>query len=336
MPPTPARADRWRKSGKGTPFWKKGIWCIRLNIEPSARNLQPVVIGCDPGSHREGFTVKSQAHTFLNLQSHAVDWVSETVETRRNMRRARRFRKTPYRRPKKNHDRGEFLPPSTRARWQAKLRIIKFLMQLTQVSHIAVEDIKAKTWKGARKYNASFSPLEVGKQWFYGECRKLAILNLFNGFEDTYITRQSLGLKKLKNKLSTDFNAHCVDSWVLAYLTVGGEPVPDNRNVIEFIPLRFHRRQLHRLEHAPGGTRPRYGGTMSAGLKRGSIVKHPKWGLCFVGGWQETPTKKQPDRKLISLHSIATGKRLTQNANPSDVRFLSFNSWRWNTADKSA
>lgn len=47
----------------------------------------------------------------------------------------------------------------------------------------------------------------------------------------------------------------------------------------EFIPLRFHRRQLHRLEHAKGHIRARYGGTMSAGFKRGSIVHHPKWGF---------------------------------------------------------
>lgn len=69
MPTKPQRADRWVKSGRAAPFWKKGIWCIRLNIELSARNLQLVVVSCDPGSKREGFTVKSQAHTYLNLHS---------------------------------------------------------------------------------------------------------------------------------------------------------------------------------------------------------------------------------------------------------------------------
>lgn len=202
-------------------------------------------------------------------------------------------------------------------------------MHLYPVTHIAVEDIKAYTWKGARNYNASFSPLEVGKKWFYSECQKLAILELFDGYEHTYQTRNSLLLKKSKNKLSADFNSHCVDSFVLAYLVVGGYPIPDNRNVIEFIPLRFHRRQLHRLEHAPGHIRSRYGGTMSALFKRGSIVKHTKWGLCYVGGWQESPTSKEPDRKTISLHSFSTGKRLTQSAIPTECKFLAYNSWRF-------
>ena len=40
MPTTPARACRWVISGKATPFWRKGIRCVRLNVEPSARNLR--------------------------------------------------------------------------------------------------------------------------------------------------------------------------------------------------------------------------------------------------------------------------------------------------------
>ncbi|MEI2580532.1 hypothetical protein V5G28_017585 [Scytonema sp. PRP1] len=48
---------------------------------------------------------------------------------------------------------------------------------------------------------------------------------------------------------------------------------------------------------------------MSAGLKRGSVVKHPRYGFSYVGAWQESPTKKDPDRKTISLHSLDTGKR---------------------------
>jgi hypothetical protein len=61
MPTTPSRARRWIKSGKATPFWKQGIFCVRLNVEPSGRKVQKVVVGIDPGSKKEGVTVKSAA-----------------------------------------------------------------------------------------------------------------------------------------------------------------------------------------------------------------------------------------------------------------------------------
>ncbi|GAA6618333.1 RRXRR domain-containing protein [Scytonema sp. NUACC26] len=352
MPTTPGRARRWIKSGKATPFFKKGVFCVRLNQEPSNRNTQPIAVGVDPGSKREGYTVKSQAHTYLNIQTHAVDWVQDRVEVRRNMRRARRYRHTPCRQNRKNRlVIKQKLPPSTRSRWQWKLRICKWLTSMFPVSTFVVEDIKAKTWKKAHKWNSMFSPLEVGKKWFYSELERLANLEIRTGNE-TYEMRQELGLKKSKNKLSNKFDAHCVDSWVLANWFVGGETVlwegfpqstatlkghtnPDNTALIEVVPLEFHRRQLHRLQHQSGHIRPRYGGTISDGLKRGSLVKHPKYGFCYVGGWQESPTTKDPNRKTISLHSLSTGKRLTQNALSKDCKFCTYSSWRI-TAVKTA
>ena len=328
MPTTPSRARRWIKAGKATPFFRKGVFCIRLNVEPSNRKYQQIAVGIDPGSKREGFTVKSQSHTYLNVQTHAVDWVKDHVEIRRNMRRARRFRKTPYRQNRKNRQKNkQRLAPSTKARWQWKLRICKWLTSIYPVTVFVVEDVKAKSWKNAKRWNRSFSPLEVGKQWFYSELQAIAILETRTG-NDTYEMRQSLGLKKSKNKLSNKFDAHCVDSWVLANWYVGGHDQPDNTALFKIIPLQFHRRQLHRLQHQAGHVRPRYGGTMSAGFKRGSIVKHPKHGFCYVSGWQESPVKKDPHRKTISLYAVKTGKRLTQNALPTDCKFLAYNSWR--------
>lgn len=328
MPTTPSRARRWIKSAKATGFWKRGVFCVRLNVEFSNYNRQPIAVGIDPGSKREGFTVKSQAHTYLNIQTHAVDWVKEHIETRRNMRRSRRYRKTPCRQNRSNRlTNKERLAPSTKARWQWKLRIGWWLTKLFPISAFVVEDIKARTWKNGKKWNKSFSPLEVGKKWFYQQLNKIATVELKQGIE-TKELRDNLGLKKTKNKFSDAFEAHCIDSWVLANWYVDGHSVPDNKDLLIIIPLRFHRRQLHRLEHASSHIRPRYGGTISAGFKRGSLVKHPKYGLSYIGGFMEKPTKKEPLRKVVSLHCLNTGKRLTQNANPSIIKFLSYNSWR--------
>src|SRR3990167_1323838 len=105
MPTTLLRARRWIASGKATPFWKKGVFCVRLNIK-TEENKQPIAVGVDPGSKKEGFTVKSEAHTFLNIQADAVTWVKDAMETRRNMRRARRNRKCLCRQPRFNRKKG--------------------------------------------------------------------------------------------------------------------------------------------------------------------------------------------------------------------------------------
>lgn len=316
MPTTPSRARRWIKTGKATPFWKKGVFCVRLNVDPSGQEAQPIAIGIDPGSKKEGFTVKSATHTYLNIQADAVTWVSDAVKTRREMRRGRRFRKTPCRANRQNRARGS-LPPSTRARWQWKLRIASWLSKLFPITIFVVEDIKAKTTR-KRQWDKSFSPLEVGKKWFYAQLARIALVETKQGWE-TKELRDTVGIKKTTHKLAESFSAHCVDSWVLANWHVAGGVQPDNKELICVIPLRFHRRQLHALQPSKGGIRRSYGSTRSLGLKRGSLIKHPKHGVVYVGG-------TMGDR--ISLHSLKTGKRICQNAKPSGCKFLTFNSWR--------
>jgi hypothetical protein len=297
MPTTSKRAAKWIKSGKATPFWKRGIFCVRLNVEPSARNYQPVACGIDPGSKMEGYTISSANYQYLNIQAKTVDWVSKHIETRRNMRRSRRYRKTPCRQPRWNRLVNKIrLTPSTKARWQWKLRIVSWLSKIYPITVFVVEDIKATSWGG--KWGKTFSPLQVGKDWFYSQLQKIAPRELLQGHETAEL-RNQLGLKKSKNKIAEIFSAHCVDSFTLAYSAVGGETKPSNQDLLIVTPLRLHRRQLNRLEHASGHIRSRYGGTMSAGFKRGSIVNHPKWGLTYVGGEMDKSTKREPNRKVI-------------------------------------
>ena len=316
MPTTPSRAKRWIKSGKATPFFKKGIFCVRLNVEPSNQETQEVAVGIDPGSKKEGFTVKSLAHTYLNIQTDAVTWVKDAVEIRRNMRKARRSKNTPCRINRQNRKRGG-LSPSTKARWQWKLRICNQLKRIFPIEVFVVEDIKAKTFKNKIKWNTSFSPLEVGKNWFYTELEKLGKVELKQGYE-TKELRDLLGLQKIKEKTAEVFEAHCVDSWVLASSWVGGK-VPDNKQLLLVTSLRLHRRQLHKLQPEKDGIRKLYGSTRSLGFKRGSLVKHPRYGITYVGG---------NSKNRISLHSLKTGQRLCQNVKVEDCKFLSYNSER--------
>jgi hypothetical protein len=193
-----------------------------------------------------------------------------------------------------------------------------FLCQIFPVSVFVVEDIKARTRQGKNRWNTSFSPLQVGKQWFYEEMGKLAPVQTKQGYE-TKELREQLGLKKTGKKLAEVWAAHCVDAWVLAYSAVGGRKAPDNQRLVCIVPFTWHRRQLHRFQPEKGGKRKPYGGTLSQGIKRGTLVKHPKWGKATVGGTR--------DGKL-SLHDLETNKRLTQSARVADCKLIKVLRWR--------
>jgi hypothetical protein len=84
-------------------------------------------------------------------------------------------------------------------------------------------------------------------------------------------------------------------------------------------PLNWHHRQLHRFEPEKGGRRRPYGGTLSMGIKRGTLVKHPKYGKAYVGGTMDG---------RISLHDLSTGKRLTQSAKVAVCKCIKLLRWR--------
>ena len=109
MPCHPARARELVRKGRALRRFNRGVFYIQL-LDRQDGATQPVAVGIDPGSKKEGFTVKSEVRTFLNIQADAVTWVKDAVETRRNLRRSRRFRKTPCRQNRRNRSRGGLAP----------------------------------------------------------------------------------------------------------------------------------------------------------------------------------------------------------------------------------
>jgi hypothetical protein len=189
------------------------------------------------------------------------------------------------------------------------------LRQILPITNIVIEDIKAETKKHARKWNRNFSPLEVGKQWFEDRVKSFGLaFDKFQGF-DTYNQRQYRGFKKTGKKLAEIWEAHCVDSHCLAELLFGELKPIRQIHTLNF--LRFNRRELHQ-GYAKGGTRRLYGSTRSLGLSRGTLVRHAKHSLCYIGG-----TAK--DR--ISVHDLE-GERLAQNVKVTDCKILTRTSWR--------
>lgn len=318
MPCSEKRARKLLEKGEAKPYWSRGVFCIILQKEPSSRNYQDIAVAIDTGSKFEGFSVKSESHTLLNIQTEAKTDVKDKVETRRNLRRSRRNRKTRYRTCRFNRGVGNRIPPSTKSRWVYKLSIINWLRKLYNITHVVVENVKSKTWKNARKWNKNFSPIEVGKNFFREEIKKMNVdYNEFDGYE-TFEFRNSYGFKKNSNKSKKDFYTHCVDAWVLANQIVGGHTEVDNLRTLYLKPLKIFRRQLHVQNFSKGGVRKNYGSTRSMGFERRTLVKHPKYGLTLVGGTL---------KNRISLNSISDNKRLCQNAKPEDLKILTNYKW---------
>ncbi len=319
MPTHAARARQLLRAGKAVKRHDRGLLYLVLT-ERQAGDTQPIAVGVDPGSKKEALTVQSATHTYLNVQADAVTWVKRHIETRRNMRRLRRYRNTPCRACRPNRLRGRVrLPPSTRARWGWKLRLLRWLARHYPITDVVIEDIQVTTREGKRRWNASFSPLAVGKLWFYSQVEQITTVTVVPS-HFTKGLRDQAGLIKSRAKLSDRWDAHCVDSFALASYRIGGPSRPTSIAMLYLTPLQFHRRQLHRLEPGKGGVRERYGGTLSLGLKRGSWVRHPKYGTAYVGGTRA--------EGALSLHSLQTGKRLTTHAKVADCRILCTASWR--------
>jgi hypothetical protein len=324
MPCTPAKARHLLNHGRA---WgrrsKLGLFYLQLKYEQEGSN-QPLVVGIDPGSKFEGFSVVGPRTTVLNAMSEAPTHVKKAVEIRRNMRRARRFRK--WRRPARNSNRlanKPRVPPSTRSRWEAKARIVRQLQQVLPLTDAAVEDVCAEMRRGqGGRWNGAFSPIQVGKQHLYRQLSAIGLrVHLRQGWE-TKALRERFGVRKTREKSKPRFSAHAVDAWVLA-ADVSGASTPTCTSLWYLVPARLHRRQLHVLQPGKGGMRRPYGGTRSRGWKRGTLVFHWRFGLCVIGG-------EDRRRGSVSLHEYRSNRRITQHARADECErrtWVAFRTW---------
>jgi len=315
MPCKPGKARKLLKVGQAVGKRNKlGIFYIQLNYVVEKPDNQRIAIGIDPGSKWEGYSVNGEKETVVNIMAEATNGqaIKKKLETRRNMRRARRFRK--WRRPARFNNRlkgKDRIPPSTRARWELKYRIVFQLAKIVPISDVVIENVKAKTFKNGKRWNSQFSPIQAGKNHLYNLLKSNGFkVWTFEGWEVAE-EREAMGLKKASDKSKQSFGSHCVDGFVLSALITGIEK-PTTKSIYYLKQIKLNRRQLHRFKFSKGKRSP-YGGTRSFCLKRGTLVEHPKHGLCSIGG---------ASKNRISLHDHVTNKRLCQNAKVEDCKIL--------------
>lgn len=245
MPTTASRARRWIESGKAKSFWSDlGVWGVQLLTEPSGYDLQPIVIGLDPGKRYSGVAAQSEKFTlsmfhlvlmgFIPKQGTAIAGVKEKMSYRSMLRRGRRgrrinrkitFKLRNHRQARFDNRRQKKLAPSIRSNKMLELRVVSELCKLYPVTAIVVEKVRADVDLTSGRKSAvggkGFSPVMVGQAFLLEELAKFTPIITREGWQKdgngTSQIRNYLGLaKEKKDKARQVPEAHAVDAVALA------------------------------------------------------------------------------------------------------------------------
>ncbi len=313
MPTKCSKARKLVRDNKAIGKWNKlGQYYIQLTFEPRARETQPIAIGLDPGKKYSGIGVQSNKVTLFT--AHLVlpfETVKKRMEQRAMMRRSRRSRrlnrKLPFsmrshRQKRFNNRKNKKVAPSIRSNRQLEIRVISELCKVYPISSIVFEYVKADVDLTSRRKKAcsgrGFSAVMVGQKWVIEQLSKLAPLVTKFGWQTSNL-RKHLQLEKQKYSKGDAVPAtHAVDGVTLAsFQFIDYKPFENSIGrgycwqgsvtitnapfaVIRRPPIS--RRQLHLMIPSIGGSRRKYGGTITPfSIRKGDIVKYKnKLGFC--------------------------------------------------------
>lgn len=141
MPCSPAKARHLLDAGKAK-VKKRTPFTIQL-IYGSSGFTQEVILGVDAGSKTIGMSVSTKKEELFAANVTPRNDVVDLLSTRREFRRARRNRKTRYRRPRFNNrvrsKHKGWLAPSVEVKIQEHITTIKRVCRILPVSKVVVE-----------------------------------------------------------------------------------------------------------------------------------------------------------------------------------------------------
>lgn len=325
MPTTPKKARLLMRDSLAEPRRNKlGLFYIQMT-RPVGTKTQLVALAVDPGAKYDGVAVASHRQVELKAMTFLPDGVPKKMDTRRNLRRARRYRKTP-RRPARFDNRkrkGYWLAPTQRSKVEARLKVVRELCKIFPIRLIITEDVRYNHYK--YRDGRYFSTVEIGKTLTYQEYGRLAELKPVE-VSDTDAWRMKFGLEKRTEKKWEQIpETHANDAIAMLMGVTGCE----NTQAPFYVwrKLQYARRSLHRQNPQKGGIRPRFGGTTNGSFfRKGDWVETEKAGKVYSGWVCGLPTNTT---KLVGV-ADADGKRIGQFS-PKKVRLLARStgfSWR--------
>ena len=219
-----SRVSKFLNTGKGKIRYdrKLKLHYLELFVAPSGEHIQKIRLGIDPGSCFDGFSVVSKENHHENFElvqrQKKGKTAIKTFKARQSMnRRVRRSRL--WHRPIRFDNRTKSkLTPTIRANNDFRKWLINKICFYYPISEVEMEDVRFDHYN--KTNGKSFSHVEQGKNDMMNFIRKemKLMLTLTTGWE-TAVYRKELnnGVDvKVREKDSKVFNAHCVDSYILA------------------------------------------------------------------------------------------------------------------------
>jgi hypothetical protein len=222
MPMKASRVKRFVAEGKGKICFdrKLMIHYLKLCVLPSGVAMQEMTVGIDPGSTFDGVSVVSKTTHHANIELIQRQKKGKTsikfFKTRQAMNRRIRRSRLRHRPIRFDNRTSKKLAPTIKANLDFRKWLVTKLMALYPLSRVVVEDVRFNH----AKYRAgrSFSHVEQGKNELYQFLTDVGLkLDLYQGYNTKKLRVNSFGQdKKAKAKDAKTFEAHCLDSYVLA------------------------------------------------------------------------------------------------------------------------
>ena len=221
MPCSPAKARHLLDEGKAK-IKKRTPFTIQL-VYGSSGYTQEVILGVDAGSKTIGMSASTTKEELLSAEVKPRNDVVDLLSTRREFRRARRNRKTRYRKPRfDNRVRSKhkgWLAPSVEVKIQEHITAIKRVCRILPVSKVVIET--AEFDLQLLKAIEEGKPVPQGEDYQQGEMYGHYNVRQYVLWRDDY-TCQCCGAHATKKK-EVRLHVHHLES-----RKVGGD-APDNQ-----------------------------------------------------------------------------------------------------------
>jgi len=183
-------------SSERAAVYRRYPFTIILKVATPSADLQPLRLKIDPGSKTTGFAIVNDDTgdiPFAAELTHRGQLIKKSMDSRRAIRRGRRYRKTRYRKPRFNNRRRKegWLPPSLMSRIYNIETWIRRLRNLCPITAISLELVKFDT---QQMLNPEISGVEYQQGELFGYEVREYLLEKF-GRKCVYCGKENIPLQ---------------------------------------------------------------------------------------------------------------------------------------------